>query len=139
MPYKVPTVEEYQDAILAILKANPDGAWWTKQLCQQVCQQDVTTRQRHAFEYALRQMELPPFWRQVKRNHHYLYNAASVESTLRFYFLAEWRFSEGRDFEQWKRDHPEYVDRVRKRVEDTIQTGDHVRGRLFAPSDGTEP
>lgn len=89
-----------QQEIAALIGANPEDAWTTGELCgliyygQRSHAPTPEKKHRVAVTRAFRQMELPPLWRTVRLNRsgaeHCLYNAGSLESTIRKYHLAGW-------------------------------------------------
>jgi hypothetical protein len=96
-----------QRAILALIEAEPDGAWSTPRLCA-VVYPDVhfpTKKHRVAVNRALRQMQLqlPQPWRVGRlAKCCMLYNGVSERSIARRYYISTiWGPSWGRNFEEW--------------------------------------
>jgi hypothetical protein len=103
---------------MALIESNPDGAWSTAQLCEQVYPGvRVEKKHRVALVHALLKIELPPMW-CVKRinlpgSEFCLLNELSMESCLRWKFFGRTGQS---DFEKWKAS-PFHIEKVRERVE----------------------
>src|SRR5579864_2909876 len=94
-----------QRTILALIEAEPDGAWTTRQLCAAVYPDVRCPAKKHriAVNRALRQMKLSQAWRFGRwANCCVLYNGISERSIARRqYIQSKWGPDWGRNFEEW--------------------------------------
>ena len=106
-----------QQAIVAMIEAEPRSAWTTTQLCERIYGASVERWHRVAVARALNRMKLPPLWclsRTGKSGaEHCLYNAGDVESTLRAAFLGDPASGHAWDFAAWKERYPHRIERAR--------------------------
>jgi hypothetical protein len=109
-----------QQAIVALIANEPDGAWTTAHLCQHIYGSTAKKKKRrNAVLRALRTMRLPSELGKIcwtireARNAYCLVNDCSTESTLRHRYL-DCDVSCG--FDRWKDDCPHIVEMVTKEV-----------------------
>jgi hypothetical protein len=116
------------EVIIAMMEAEPQGAWTTTQLCERIYGTSVEKSHRAAVARALFGMKLPPLWcvrRTDKPGAEYcLYNAGDVKSTLHAIFVGD---SAGRyawDFEAWKERYPHCIEKARNDVDEALRYHD---------------
>jgi hypothetical protein len=114
-----------QQSVVAMIEADPQGAWTTTELCEYIYQSGVERWQRVAVARALRDMQLPPLWcvRRIGKQgaEQCLYNAGDVESTLRAAFAGDAAGGYTWNFEAWKARYPHLIERARKDVGETLR------------------
>ena len=103
--------------ILALIDANPDGAWTTADLCRQVYPDvhTVTKTQRFTALRSLRSMMLPGTWRLKRLSRAgtacCLFDACSDESQARVKWMES---GGGLSFADWRAAYPRMVDKARE-------------------------
>ena len=109
-----------QEAIVAMIETEPQGAWTTTQLCERIYGTSIEKWHRPAVARTLGGMKLPPLWcaRRTGKpgTERCLYNAGDVESTLRAAFLGDSANRHDWDFEAWKERYPHRIERARNDV-----------------------
>ncbi len=114
-----------QEAIFAIIEAEPQGAWTTTQLCERIYGTSVEKSHRAAVARALSRMKLPPLW-CIRRTgkagaERCVYNAGDMESTLRAVFMGDAGDCYAWDFEAWKQKYPQRIERARNDVDEALR------------------
>jgi CheY-like chemotaxis protein len=116
------------EAIIAMMEAEPQGAWTTTQLCERIYGTSVEKSHRAAVARVVCGMKLPPLWcvrRTSKPDAEYcLYNAGNVESTLRAVFVADAASGYAWDFEAWKERYPHCIEKARNDVDEALRYHD---------------
>ena len=114
-----------QQAIVAMIEAEPRSAWTTTQLCERIYGANVERWHRVAVARALSRMKLPPLWCRSRTGkpgaESCLYNAGDVESTLRAAFLGDPAGGHAWDFAAWKERYPHRIERARKDAGEALQ------------------
>jgi hypothetical protein len=77
--------------IMALIESNPDGAWSTAEICEQIYQVAIERKHRVVVIRALLTMEFPPMWRakrlDLRGSQFCLVNELSMDSCLRWKWL----------------------------------------------------
>ena len=114
-----------QEAIVAIIEAEPQGAWTTTQLCERIYGTSIEKSHRATVARALSGMQLPRLWcirRTAKPGaERCVYNAGDVESTLRAVFVGDAADCYAWDFDTWKQRHPHRIEKARNDVDEALR------------------